>query len=496
MTEVPRLCAEALARPGGIGIVEFDDRWFDWDDLRRVRDWVETLLSESGLPDDAPITFIPRNRPWAVAVLFALLAQSRTIRMVYAFQSPAGIVRDIERLASPLVIGAAEEFCGAVTDCLSAAGYAGIAVTDLEASPVAGAEKVRADACFTPAGEPMVEILTSGTTGPPKQFPIAYAMIDKLLAGGTSGNQAVADAASQPPALLYMPFGNISGIYSTIPTFIRGHRVVLLDRFSLDHWRAYVARHKPRMAGLPPAGVQMVLDADIPVEELSCLSAIGTGAAPLDLSVQSAFEQRYGIPILISYGATEFGGPVTAMALKDIEDFGHAKRGSVGRPIGGAQLRVVEPETGAVLPPGEEGLLEVVSPRIGPDWIRTSDIAIIDTDGFLYHRGRADGAIMRGGFKVLPETIERALLLHPDISAAGVVGVKDRRLGEVPGAVVQVKPGRPRPSPGEIEAHLRQHVMATHIPVHWRFVEELPKTLSFKIHRPALQQLFDEVAAA
>ena len=83
-----------------------------------------------------------------------------------------------------------------------------------------------------PQTQPKVEILTSGTTGPPKQFPVDYAMIDKLLAGGTSGNQAVSDAAEVPPVLLYMPFGNISGIYSTIPTFLRGHRVALLDRFT------------------------------------------------------------------------------------------------------------------------------------------------------------------------------------------------------------------------------------------------------------------------
>lgn len=60
----------------------------------------------------------------------------------------------------------------------------------------------------------------------------------------------------------------------------------------------------------------------------------------------------------------------------------------------------------AVLNAGQEGLLEVISPRIGPDWIRTSDIGLIDADGFLFHRGRADGAIMRGGFKLLPETID------------------------------------------------------------------------------------------
>lgn len=494
MSKIPLLCAETLARPGGGKVVEFEGEWYDWDDLRKVRDQVERLMTQSGLAEDAPVTFIPRNRPWAVAVLFALLAQERTIRMVYAFQSATGIVRDIRRLASPLVIGAEQEFSEPVVEALRADGYAAIAVDGLEAKAVAGAENVHPDTQFTPAERPRVEILTSGTTGPPKQFPVEYAMIDKLLAGGTSGNQAVANAAELPPLLLYMPFGNISGIYTTIPTFVRGHRVVLLDRFSVDGWRDYVHRHSPKMAGLPPAGVQMVLDADIPKEEISCLIAIGTGAAPLDPSVQKAFEEKYDIPILISYGATEFGGPVTATSLKDIDEFGSSKRGSVGRAFGGAKLRVVDPETGAELAPGEEGLLEVVSPRIGPDWIRTSDLAMIDEDGFLYHRGRADGAIMRGGFKVLPETIERALLLHPDISAAGVVGVKDRRLGEVPGAVIQIKPSHPQPSPAEIEAHLRENVMATHIPVHWRFVDEMPMTLSFKVHRPALQELFADVA--
>ena len=494
MSELPRLCAEALQRPGGTGIVEFERRWFGWDDLRAVAGEVSALVAASGVAADAPITFIPRNRPWAIAALLALLAEGRTLRMVYAFQSPAGIVRDIERLAAPLVIAEPGEFAPEVVAAMAAAGYAGIAVEGLAAAPLAGAERMRADAQYAPAVSGRIEILTSGTTGPPKQFPVEFAMIDKLLAGGTTGATQLA-AAEAPPGILYMPIGNISGIYSTIPAMLRGNRSVLLDRFKVDAWRDYLARHRPRVTGLPPAGVQMVLDADVPKEELAGLMAIGTGAAPLDPTVQAAFEDKYDIPILISYGATEFGGPVTTTTLKDIEEFGHAKRGSVGRPTGGAQLRVVDADTGAELPAGSEGLLEVISPRIGPEWIRTSDLAVIDEDGFLWHRGRADGAIMRGGFKVLPETIERALLLHPAVSACGVVAVKDRRLGEVPGAVIQPAPGVPAPTPAELEAHLREQVMATHIPVHWRFVDELPKTLSFKIHRPGLTALFADVAA-
>jgi acyl-CoA synthetase (AMP-forming)/AMP-acid ligase II len=153
---------------------------------------------------------------------------------------------------------------------------------------------------------------------------------------------------------------------------------------------------------------------------------------------------------------------------------------------------VIDPETQAVLPPGTQGILEVISPRIGPDWIRTADVGVIDADGFLFLLGRLDGAIMRGGFKLLPETIERALLLHPKISAANVVGVPDRRLGQVPAAAFTIKPGFEPPTSAELEAHLREHVPATHIPVLWRFVEEIPKTPSFKIDRPALRRLFEE----
>jgi acyl-coenzyme A synthetase/AMP-(fatty) acid ligase len=173
--------------------------------------------------------------------------------------------------------------------------------------------------------------------------------------------------------------------------------------------------------------------------------------------------------------------------------WGKTKLGSAGRPIAGAKLRVVDPETGEVLAPGQEGILEVIAPRVGPEWIRTSDLAVVDADEFLFHRGRADGAIMRGGFKLIPETIERALLLHPSVSAAAVVGLSDARLGQVPAAVVQLKRDAVQPGPSieELERHLRGHVYATHIPVAWRVVEDLPRTASFKVDRRAARELFE-----
>ena len=102
---------------------------------------------------------------------------------------------------------------------------------------------------------------------------------------------------------------------------------------------------------------------------------------------------------------------------------------------------------------------------------------------------------MRGGFKILPETIQEALLGHPAISAASVVGVPDRRLGQVPGAAIQLKPGATAPDFAELEAFLRQQVLATYIPVHWMFVDDLPKTVSLKVDRPAVIKLFTDSLA-
>jgi acyl-coenzyme A synthetase/AMP-(fatty) acid ligase len=102
---------------------------------------------------------------------------------------------------------------------------------------------------------------------------------------------------------------------------------------------------------------------------------------------------------------------------------------------------------------------------------------------------------MRGGFKLLPETIEVALQKHPAVSAAAVVGLRDRRLGQVPAAAVQVRNSVTPPSISELETFLREHVLATHIPTAWRLVTHLPRTASFKIDRPAVVQLFEAAAS-
>ena len=485
-----QMCLESLARDPAQHAVEFAGEWVRWGQMRHVAARVNALLQESGLHADAPVVFVPRNRPSAAAAFLGMLAASRTVRMVYAFQSPAALVRELAKLELSVVVADTEDFSLEVRDALRERGAVAIALSEMDAVPVAGLERARDTGRADVAAPPQVQILTSGTTCPPKRFDLSHAMIAREIVGANKNYQAAADYTQATPMFQYFPLGNISGISGVLPALLRGHRLVLVERFSVEVWRSFICRHRPERASLPPAGFQMVLDANVPPEELAGVRSIATGAAPLHVSVQRAWQARYNIPILFSYGATELAGPVTSMTPELYEQWGDSKLGSVGRPIAGAQLRVIDPETGATLPPGQEGILEVVAPRIGPDWIRTSDLAVIDADGFLFHRGRADGAIMRGGFKLMPETIERALLLHPSVSTAAIVGLDDARLGQVPVAVVQIKPGADEPTESELEQHLRGHLHATHIPVAWRFVDALPRTASFKVDGAAVRALF------
>ena len=494
MKTLEEMTAEALARDPSRQAIEFDKQWLTWGDLSRIADRVNALVDASGAAPDAPVAMAPRNRPAAFAALLGLISRGRQIGMIHVYQAPAGIVRDIAKLKPAVFLAGPQEMSEEVVAALREQGVAGIVLNDLDAAAAPGAERSTAE--VDPLqGRPRIDLLTSGTTGPPKHYPLSYDTLANDIVGSPIDIALTSNPADLPPMLFFYPFGNFSGIYACLPAALQGLRGILIDRFNLDAWRDFVRRHKPSWAPAPTVALQAILEADVPHEELASLTFIMTGAAPLDPTVQKAFEDKYDIPILLMYGATEFGGPVAFMTLDVHQEWGKKKLGSVGRAFGGAQLRVVDIDSGEVLPPGQEGLLEVVVPRLGPDWIRTSDVVLLDADGFLWHRGRADGAIMRGGFKVLPDTIERALKTHDAVSAAGVTAVPDKRLGQVPGAVIQLKPGVVRPTVAELEAHLRQNVEATHIPTHWRFVETLPLTAMVKVDRAALKKMFETGAA-
>ena len=134
------------------------------------------------------------------------------------------------------------------------------------------------------------------------------------------------------------------------------------------------------------------------------------------------------------------------------------------------------------------GLLEVGSAADGP-WVRTTDLARIDPDGFLWILGRTDDAILRGGFKVFPGEIAAALRAHPAVRECGVTGIPDERLGAVPVAAVELVEGATATS-DELMAYAREHLTSYQVPREILVVPALPRTPSMKVSAPGVASLF------
>jgi acyl-coenzyme A synthetase/AMP-(fatty) acid ligase len=270
----------------------------------------------------------------------------------------------------------------------------------------------------------------------------------------------------------------------------RAQPICLLEKFTLAAWLDAVKRHRPTRGSLPPAVLRTILDEKVPREALASFSAIGVGAAALDPALQARFEAQYQMPLLISYGATEFCGVIANWTLEMYQKMGHLKRGSVGLARPGVALRVVGPVDGRELPRGEIGVLEAQVARVGEGWIRTTDLASIDEEGFLYLHGRADGAINRGDFKVLPETIATALREHPDVVDAAAVSIVDTRLGEVPVAAVQLRVGAVADE-AALMSFARERLLSYQVPIAIKALTELPRNASMKVDLTAVKRLFE-----
>jgi acyl-CoA synthetase (AMP-forming)/AMP-acid ligase II len=155
---------------------------------------------------------------------------------------------------------------------------------------------------------------------------------------------------------------------------------------------------------------------------------------------------------------------------------------------------VVDSETGHERAPGETGLLEVRAPQLGSQadggWLRTNDLAALDLDGFLWIRGRADDAIIRGGFKISAGHVAQILRRHPQIRDAAVVGVPDDRLGEVPIAVVEpALPAQPGIDVDALRVWSREYLAAYEVPADVLVVPALPRGAALKVDISSVREL-------
>jgi long-chain acyl-CoA synthetase len=478
-------------------MLQCDGHWVTWGPLRALTERIDRELAAAGCGSGGRVAVVLGNRMESVAALIAIFRADRTLVTISPLQ-PA------ERLSADLVASGADYVLAPESLWREKAFADAVVELGATAFSVDGTEvAIRTKATREPReGDPAIaiEMLTSGTTGPAKRVPLGRRQLEASLTAALRHNNRP-EATDKPPltgavGMVTLPIVHIGGLWALLQSLVAARPIVMLERFSMSGWHNAIKEHKPILVGLPPPAIREVLNSDIPGEDLASVRAVTSGTAPVDPVMVDAFVARYGIPILITYGATEFAGAVAGWTLKDFRASWANKKGSVGRPFPGVQLQVVD-EDGTVLPAGQTGRLQVASPQVGDSadrWVTTSDLAHIDGDGYLYIDGRADDVIVRGGFKIAPDTVVRALRTHDAVADAAVAGLADARLGQIPVAAVVLRSAMTATG-DELRAHCRASLTPYEVPVQVFVVDELPRGAALKIDRRRLVATLEKLTA-
>jgi long-chain acyl-CoA synthetase len=224
--------------------------------------------------------------------------------------------------------------------------------------------------------------------------------------------------------------------------------------------------------------------------DASALEVCISGGAAMPVEIMRAFEQKFGCEILEGYGLSETS-PVASFNRRG----GGRKPGSIGLPIDGTEMRVVD-EEGHESPHGDVGEVairghnvmkgywrqeEATADAIDPDgWFKTGDMATVDEDGFFFIVDRKKDLVIRGGYNVYPREIEEVFYEHPDVREVAVIGVPHDELGEEVAAAIALKAGGGS-TPDELRDFVKARVAAYKYPRHVWFVDELPKGPTGKI---------------
>ncbi len=493
--------AQMLALDPDVPVIEFRGAWRTWGQLAATAEAVRGHVPEPGIR----VGVLLRNQPAHVGLLAGLLLAGACVVTIDPGRGEDRVRADVVGLGVPVLAGSPADLAAFAprdadgTNATEGTAPLLLAATDLGESVTASGKPPSGpllaglpDSAVSRCGV-AVEMLTSGTTGPPKRVPLGYEMITRVLLGAKyyEGNHDQTPRLRSGAAIVNAPLVHLGGLFRVLQCLNDGRSFCLLERFTVEDWADAVRRHRPRTASLVPAALRMVLDADLDPDDLRSIRSVVSGTAPLAPETADAFQVKYGIPVLVSYAATEFGGGVAGWNLADHQRFWAAKRGSVGRAHPGCELRVVDAGSGELLPPGAEGLLEVKAHQFDSDgWVRTTDLARIDEDGFVWIVGRADQVIIRGGFKVHPDPVRVVLERDPRVLAAAVVGHDDPRLGQVPVAAVELRPGAGPVTADELRDGASRLLARYEVPAQIRVIDALPRTPSGKVDLMAVRGLF------
>jgi len=345
------------------------------------------------------------------------------------------------------------------------------------------------------ADDTAVIIYTSGTTGKPKGAELTHFQLymNCTVAGELFGFR------DDDIGVAVLPMFHVFGLSSVLNTAVRfGGTLVLIPRFEPDAVLDAIARYRCTIFSGVPTMYYTLLQADVASRDLSSLRVGISGGAAIPGEVIRAFEEKFpGVVILEGYGLSETASTTTFNVSAE-----QRKVLSIGKPIWGVEVRVVD-EQDKPLPPGSENIGEIVirghnvmkgyygnlaatAEAFRGGWFHTGDLAYADKDGYLFVVDRKKDMLIRGGYNVYPREIEEVLFGHPAVAEAAVVGKADPKLGEEILAFVVPKPGA-EADPDDIMAYCRERLAAYKYPREVRIAEDLPKGPTGKILKRELR---------
>jgi long-chain acyl-CoA synthetase len=496
-THLARAAEAAFERRGDYESLLFEGRWHRSGELFDRAAAVATGLAQLGLEPGERVVVTMTNcaevgviyqavwRAGLVATPAMFLLAEDDLRHLLADSGARAVVTTPEFLdkvrravtglePEPVVICTGSETDGAVS------------LAELEAAP-AGTIVPRAD------GDLAALLYTGGTTGQAKGVMLSHAALHYV----GSAAYAVSHIDGINRSLVSLPLSHAYGLLVTVTGFHSVERdiAVLLRWFDPSAFLDAIEQQRLQQTAVVPSMLQALLAQPLEDRDLSTLQQVTSGASPLSPETEREFIRRVpSASIRQGYGLTE------SAALVSSSPAGRVRSGSVGLPVPGCEVEIRDP-AGRPLAPGEVGEICVRSPSLmlgywnAPEttaqairdgWLHTGDVGRRDEDGYLYIVDRIKDLIIRGGFNVYPRDVEDALVEHPAVAMAGVVGAPSASHGEEVVAFVSLRAGATLEAQ-ELVEWSRERIGGYKYPRRVNIVDAIPLTPVGKVDRKALR---------
>jgi long-chain acyl-CoA synthetase len=490
-TPMHRGLERAADRRGDQVAVRMDDRSWTFADVDGLANAVAHHLAGRGIAPGDRVAVMTTNRVEFVAAVQGVSKLGAAAVLL----SPAWKAVEVDHALG--LTGPRHAIADGPAVALLAERLGDDALTDLDdgatAAALADGDHTRPTGPDPAPTDEVVLVFSSGTTGLPKAVRHTHASLGHATAHWVASLGLTADDRFQ----VATPPSHILGLLNLLVAADAGATVRLHGRFDLDEVLRRIGSDRVTLEmAVAPIALAMANHHDLERYDLSSLRYILWGATPVTPSVADTVTERTGVRWLAGYGASEL--PVISCNPVDRPDAWRLD--SAGLPPAGVELRVVDLDTGAVLPAGETGEIQVRSASVMagylPDeanadafadgWYRTGDVGWLEPEGWVHLTDRSKEMIKVNGFQVAPAEVEAVLHGHPAVVDCAVFGVADERAGEVPVAAVQLDPTAPLDG-GELEA-LVAGSLATY--KHLRAVVEVdtvPRLPSGKVLRRTLR---------